>query len=94
MKSILHIYGQGGWHDAALLLGDRDALIRLRDAVDEAIASGAGRCDVFTGDGEGYPVLVVRHEETELVLLPYTEEDAWDARKDAVDPWSLLRSTP
>ena len=40
MIRYLHIYGQSDWHSEAFIVGDREALIFLRNAIDRAIENG------------------------------------------------------
>ena len=80
MDGTLHIYGQKIWHDDVVILGDRLALETLRDAIDEAITTLAGRAeDVMVNDGEGFTVIINRIDEPELFLTvatPYSDPDA------------------
>jgi hypothetical protein len=89
----LHIYGQKMWHDDVVILGDRLALETLRDAIDEALATLAGRAeDVMVNDGEGFSVIVNRIDEQSLwdtFATPYSDPDAQFAhrsgKQDATD---------
>lgn len=57
---LLHIYAQPDNHCTALIVGNRNALIVLRDAIDAALASGKAETGAVTTDGEGYSVEIVR----------------------------------
>ncbi len=56
----LHVYAQSHEHDEAYLIGTRDALVQLREAIDIALSNKARRresvsvADFFSSDGEGY----------------------------------------
>lgn len=79
----LHIYAQPSNHDEAYIVGNRAALIALRDAIETAITSmpDAGTNsvadvkDCFTSDGEGYHLIIIcesNNETWEKLQLPYT----------------------
>lgn len=88
----LHVFGQWCGHDAVYVVGNLDALLALRKAVDEALNSGVGATEVFAADGEGFEVYVARVDsstEWESSKRPYHGEDAVDRREDAVHPSSI-----
>ena len=79
IQRVLHIYGQDSPHDACFLLGTREALLALREALDQVLAQEgpkAARVDTFTADGEGYATIVAEATEPQLwgVYLPYTND--------------------
>lgn len=58
---LLHIHGQGAWHDNVIIIGNREALEALKDAVEKALAGKnftEAETEVFCADGEGYAVQV------------------------------------
>ena len=60
---LLHIYGHEAWHDQVVIVGNARALNFLRDAITAALSrDGRGQCGVFTSDGEGYDVQVLRED--------------------------------
>ena len=75
-NGTLHLYAQYQWHEEAFIVGDRRALMKLRNAIDEAFESddGLGKASTFTADGEGYPVhvVIVETKRMERMRLPYT----------------------
>lgn len=89
-----HLYAQSFWHDFAYLMGDEEALIQLRAAIDAALEVGQATTELVANDGEGYQVFVLRHESRpeawDGILRPYTDECAMDSREDALGPWDLL----
>jgi hypothetical protein len=56
---IVHLYAQTEWHSPAAISGSRSGLVRLRDALDSAIAGGTGCAGIMTDDGEGYAIVVM-----------------------------------
>ncbi len=82
---LLHIYGQESFHDAAMIVGNREALIELANAIDKALdGHGNGTSEAFVSDGEGYGVRVVLYDkpwdEWHKLPMPYTEDYAKERR--------------
>jgi hypothetical protein len=61
--NTLHIYSPLYPHDDGFIVGDRESLGRLKDAIDYALLSPTGRkdfsVDAFANDGEGYSLRVM-----------------------------------
>lgn len=57
---ILHLYGQGLWHDNILIAGNRAALSAPRKTIDMALSSKRGEANfaAIPKDGEGYVVFI------------------------------------
>jgi hypothetical protein len=90
---VVHVWSQGAWHDSAYIVGDRDGLIKLRGAIDQAIKSGAASAEVFVIDGEGYNIEVKCVEDTKRLAVPYLESYAKEerTRKDVTFPWRTIK---
>ncbi len=92
---VLHIYGQSAQHSEAYLLGNREGLTKLRDAIDRAIQTGEGWHEAFVNDGEGFATIVVCRDRSftdpwwQNIARPYTDEYARDTRPEADGPWSM-----
>lgn len=69
---LLHIYGQGAWHEGAYIVGNVEALVALRDALNKLLATdGIGLMNLQDGyigkvelehwvnDGEGYLLHII-----------------------------------
>lgn len=77
----LHLYAQECEHDNAYIVGSRESLTKLRNAVDEALANKAQHkssdalAEFFAADGEGYGlyVKVVPGAVETRLQLPYAE---------------------
>lgn len=90
---LLHLYGQGAWHDEAYIVGNTNALRLLKEMCEKALAQEEGSTkskEIFmTNDGEGYPVTVIKVDSegkwTDMAY-PYTEEMAEDHRPNAKHP--------
>ncbi|WP_027719056.1 hypothetical protein [Desulfovirgula thermocuniculi] len=94
---LLHVYGQSAWHDDVFIVGNRQALKVLLEAVKEALDQGKGEVDgVFAADGEGYGIVVIREDDPwpegwEKLALPYTEDYARDRREGIIWPGDLVK---
>lgn len=80
MEKILHIYGQYVWHDDVQICGTRDALVALRDTIDEVLKTGATQSfePFFCTDGEGYGVMIYLTKGMDMPIgsMPYTADYA------------------
>jgi hypothetical protein len=56
MKDFPHLYLDG----CSVIAGDRDALVTLRSAINEALRRGRGTADLVDGDLEDVQVVVLR----------------------------------
>lgn len=89
---LLHVYGQGVWHDDVYIVGNRESLEDLRAAIDAALDKGEGSSKAFTSDGEGFSIGVFledaewQTEEWMKLPMPYTEDMAKEQRE-----WDSLR---
>jgi hypothetical protein len=69
----IHLYSQYSEHDEAFIIGTRDALIALREAIDAALEAQKATAVVYARDGEGYDLIVqcVSEDYMEIARLPY-----------------------
>lgn len=75
----LHIYAQGQWHGDASIVGTREALKGLRDAIDKCLLTGMdAEAEGIVRDGEGFRVRVAVRSMDALagMPVPYTEDYA------------------
>jgi hypothetical protein len=96
MSKLLHVFGPQCWHDSSWIVGNREALTALRDAIDRVLSSpdtGVG-VEVFAADGEGSQCFVYHHELSDRSAVPYTGDDARENRPDAVWPWQEALKLP
>jgi hypothetical protein len=79
---LLHIYAQFCWHSECRIVGNKNALIVLRDAIDEALKKGKSETGAMTSDGEGYTVEIEmldadwESDRWRRQPMPYTAEHA------------------
>lgn len=86
---LLHIYGQDFWHTCGYIVGNKEALIALKNAIEIALDEGEGVVDVYVNDGEGYDVHVIRdNSDWKYKAVPYTDEVAREKNKKAIWPWN------
>lgn len=99
--ALLHLYGQGHWHDDAYIVGNTRGLTALRDAITKALAdndNGPDEAEVSVADGEGYGVVIIRDDTSWLgafwsqLALPYTM-DGWatECSPEAIWPWEIVQ---
>ena len=99
MTNLLHIFPQLMWHTEATIIGDREALTKLRDAIDATLTSANTNDQAetafttFAADGEGYRVLVLCREGDvwDKIAFPYTDEVAAENREgdEVIWGWKL-----
>lgn len=93
---VLHIHSQEAHHNDAFIVGTREGLLALREAVDLALAARTGASEVSVGDGEGYYVLAMLIDADEHgfpvdnASVPYTADCAKEYQDTAVYPWTRI----
>lgn len=93
MTNLLHIYSQNYWHSPAYIVGDKETLLALKEAIDKALTQNQSSFESSTIDGEGYDVKVFLKESSneeywDNAALPYTDDVAMSP-KEAIWPWKL-----
>lgn len=100
--NILHLYGPTYEHDSAFIVGDREAITKLRDSLDmmleldTSVRRPMARIDSMTSDGEGFSLGMVMVEEDwqsetwQTLLLPYSDESRITPPKQSVHPYRLF----
>lgn len=80
------------WHDDASIIGNREALSKLRDAIDKALQDEEAVASSMTNDGEGYDVIIIcKENDWDEVAFPYTDEIAAERREDAKYAYKLCK---
>ena len=81
-EKILHIYGQGAWHEDVRISGTPTALKQLgqvlTDISKSEVGSGVLTKGFFVNDGEGFDVVIenLSKKDMDAKTVPYTEEIA------------------
>lgn len=57
-ERMLHFMGPSRWDEIGVIVGDRVALLDLRTALDDALATGSGGTFSCQSDGEPYALIV------------------------------------
>jgi len=97
--AVLHIHAQQVSHDEAFIVGNRQGLLALRQAIDAALEGEQGKADAFVADGEGFSVFVIMQPgdlgslEWNAAAVPYTRSWAAENREDAVWPHSQVKKS-
>lgn len=93
MKEILHVFGQAAHHDEVFLAGNREALLSLRRAIDEALENKIGECEASVCDGEGFSsfVLCAEDKQLERLAVPYSADYAQEKDPSATPVYDLYR---
>ena len=80
--AVLHIIAQRAQHDDAHIVGTRDGLTRLRDAIEHALThtNSTSKDEFFNNDGEGYFALIrcISEDDVDTIPLGYTADYAKD----------------
>ena len=76
-ENYLHVYAPYMPHHESFIVGNKKALLALRDMIDEALQEGAAEQDFTSSDGEGYQAFVLQVSEDEATTfealeMPYT----------------------
>lgn len=87
----LHIYGQKDWHDEAIIVGNRQALEKLKQLIELALEKGDGMHHFWPNDRECYELYVSCQDDQtmEKLTVPYTEA-AFASKNNAVEPYDVL----
>ena len=67
----MKIFGAKSWHDTVSIIGNKEALLKLRDTIDSAIKNGYFSNEFMETDGEGFEVEIKLHDED-------FNSDKWD----------------
>ena len=92
--NVLHVYGQESWHSESIVVGDKDALGQLRDAVERALRDGDASFSSFTSADDRFEILVKLAVDAELLRalpLPYRAEYAGGCAGRSQEVVQLLR---
>jgi hypothetical protein len=94
----LHVYSQYQPHCPAFIVGDREGLITLRQALTDLLEKSESclEIELYTHDGEGYPLGLVRledHDEEswENLYYPYSDTSiSWTGGR--LTPFNLMEN--
>jgi len=72
--TTINLYSQFTYHEDAKIIGDREGLMALRDALNAAldcIDKKPCMIDVYASDGEGYTLSVICLDDDAIFPSPY-----------------------
>ncbi|OHB90222.1 MAG: hypothetical protein A3D89_03645 [Planctomycetes bacterium RIFCSPHIGHO2_02_FULL_52_58] len=93
---LLHIYSQYSEHADTCIIGNRQGLEALRDAISSVLLFFVSPCsssmDAFVGDGEGFSCHVIKLPGVDFssLAVPYIAEYANETRPNAIPPWKYI----
>jgi len=89
-SNILQIYAQEFEHQDAYIVGNKEALLKLRNAIDEAIATEESSIELFCADGEGYNLIILNKNKLMDLMLPYNNShlNSWNGKS----PYDLCKN--
>jgi hypothetical protein len=71
---MLHIVGATRMNNCSAIVGDRAALLSLRAALDDALATGSGGAALYSSDGEPHAIAVALVADMYPVYTTYAGE--------------------
>lgn len=88
---VLHVFSQYSWHDDLMIVGDKEGLIALREAIDKAIKGKWGQSRATVNDGEEFGIMVGQLHSTEVddFQTPYVADYAHSTQ--GTDPFDYFR---
>lgn len=92
---VVNVYPQRSPHDDAFIVGNKEGLVALRSAIDEALndPGGLGTKLSYVADGEGFVILVKRvdtWDSLDGVALPYFGEEYSNGSPSATGPFDVI----
>lgn len=93
-EQMLNLRGPGRWDGVACMVGNRDALEALRDAITTAIDTGAGGATFYCSDGEEYVLAIALEDEMDTVQCAYNGELAPQRSLREIVPMYAVRNFP
>ncbi|MFU0789835.1 hypothetical protein [Virgibacillus proomii] len=90
---VCNIYAQESWHMESFIIGNKQGLIELKNAIDKALKNKIGEADLFPSDLEGYTTYVALVEDEEKfanLCMPYTNEPGVDTDENSTHPIDII----
>jgi hypothetical protein len=88
----MHVYPQSREHEDSIIVGNKEALLNLRNAIDKALEEKQGIASSFTRDGEEYYTVVIC-DNVDNLTFPYSvsnPEYKFTERSNPVPPYMLI----
>lgn len=91
-QNYLHVMAGTRWDNTSVIAGDRAALVRLRDAIEQALNTGSGGTCLLSSDGEPHKVAVVFESNMYPVYTCYAQEAGPARSRREIVPITQLRN--
>ncbi|SHH21482.1 hypothetical protein [Virgibacillus chiguensis] len=91
---ICNIYAQDSWHMESFIIGNKEGLLELKNAIDEALNNKIGEAELFPSDFEGYTTYVALVEDEEKfakLCMPYTNEQGVGKEEYSIHPIDVIK---
>ncbi|WP_077301388.1 hypothetical protein [Virgibacillus pantothenticus] len=91
---VCNIYAQDSWHTESFIIGNRQGLIDLRNAIDEALKNKVGEANLFPSDFEGYTTYIALLEDENKfadLCMPYTNEPGVGTDENSIHPIEIIK---
>lgn len=90
-RGVLHLFPQYAHHCEAYIVGTREELQALQEAITEALVLGDAELLTMASDGEGYDVniVLVDQAQSEKLATAYTADYAQDSH--GLHPYTILK---
>lgn len=92
IEDQIHLYAQHQQHDDAFILADKKALLKLKEAIENALENGRSDTgDFYTNDGEAYAIKIIcsdNRDDWESVRLPYIDPNFNSQKPNAWKIWN------
>ena len=93
-EKLVHIYGQEIWHGDAFIVANKEGLLAISQAINQALTKGKGVTEVMPADGEGFALKILCRNDEWLspfwdnLAMPYTDNVHY-RKREAIYPWHL-----
>lgn len=92
-QNFCHIYAAEQWHDDAYIVGDENALRRIKRTIENALSEEHGICTLRPNDDETYQLHVLKITNPNIegkLVLPYRVDFAVGNTQGMIHPFQLI----
>ena len=92
-QNFCHVYAAEQWHDNVYIVGDENALRRIKTAIAKALAENHGICTLRPNDYETYQLHILKTTNPTIenkLVLPYREDFAVGESESTIHPFQLI----
>jgi hypothetical protein len=92
-NNIIKIFGANAWHDNVSIIGNKEALEKLKQLIDSALEHGFSKDEFMESDGEGFNIEIAINnhlfDSDEWIKFPVHYIDEMASEKDK-NKWDYL----